>query len=188
MSYETFSDAAEYLRVEEAAKEKHEYVAGRAFAMSGASFAHNVIVNNLAHLLRETARRSGCFVVTSDMKLKIASVDAYYYPDVMVTCEKPEAGAITVSSPVLLVEVLSPSTMLTDLREKLIAYRTIARVREYLIVRQDEVAVELHRRTEAHWDLLRHGAGQILKLESLTAGQLELPIEAIYEGLDYITA
>ncbi|MGH9755088.1 MAG: Uma2 family endonuclease, partial [Blastocatellia bacterium] len=145
----------EYLALEEKSEARHEYVAGYIFAMAGATDAHNIIAINVATTLRPHLRRSGCRVYMVDMKVRVEAVDAFYYPDVMVTCEPFVAKSIFKSKPVLLVEVLSPGTELTDRREKLSAYFKLESLMEYVLISQDEKRVEIYRRG-------KHGKTQLL--------------------------
>jgi Uma2 family endonuclease len=178
---------AEYLKLEETAKEKHEYIAGRAYAMTGASFAHNIIVANLMRVLHDPVRRSGCYVVSNDMKVKIATLDSYYYPDVIVTCEKPAPTAVCVTAPHLIVEVLSPTTMSIDRREKLLAYRSIESLTEYVLVNQDKMEVEIYRKNDASsWKRTEYKANDTVQFHSLPCGTLQIPIASVYDGLDFI--
>lgn len=119
------------------------------------------------------------------MKVHAKSSRSYYYPDIMVTCEPFDAKSVFKSVPVLLVEILSPSTSAIDRREKLIAYRKIESLREYLIVHQDRQKVEIHRRTsESTWESIVLTAGDELLLESLPQGSVSLPFDVIYRGYD----
>jgi Uma2 family endonuclease len=124
----------EYLAFEEQSPIKHEYVAGEVYAMSGVTLRHNVITLNLVRHLHGPARRRGCSVLATDVKLQTA--DRVYYPDVMVACGKAAQVELIVEEPTFLAEVTSRSTRATDRREKLEAYKQIAPLRCYLIVDQ----------------------------------------------------
>ena len=137
----------EYLRGEPVSDIRHEYVAGQVFAMAGAGEAHNRISLNIAFHLRAATRGTPCGVFISDMKVRVAARDAFYYPDVLLTCDPQDRETLYKESPCLIAEVLSPSTEIIDRREKLIAYRTLDALRYYLLVAQDRRRVELYRRT-----------------------------------------
>ncbi|HEY9806318.1 MAG TPA: Uma2 family endonuclease, partial [Candidatus Obscuribacterales bacterium] len=99
---------AAYLQMEENSSVKHEYRDGQAYAMAGASDAHVTIALNLATELRNHLRGSGCRVYISDMKARLESLNRFYYPDVMVTCDKRDRETPQYKSfPCLIVEVLS---------------------------------------------------------------------------------
>ncbi len=141
---------AEYLEGEKDAPVRHEYVAGQAYAMAGASARHNRIALNIAGRLNDLLGGGECEAFMADMKVSVAP-DLYYYPDVVVTCDPPGADPYVRTEPRLVVEVLSPSTERADRHEKLAAYKNCPSVQEYALVSQDAMMVELHRRTGETW-------------------------------------
>jgi Uma2 family endonuclease len=148
---ERFSlSVAEYLEGERDAAVRHEYVAGRAYAMAGASARHNRIAGNIFARLNELLDGAECEPFISDMKVSVAPV-LYYYPDVVVTCDPPGGDPYVRTEPRLVVEVLSPSTERADRHEKLAAYKNCPSVREYALVSQDRMLIELHRRVVDSW-------------------------------------
>ena len=109
----------EYLAFEEKAPLRHEYVGGEAYAMPGGALRHNRITANTLFVLMSNLKGKPCQVFMNDVKLRVDRDSAYYYPDVMVTCsEQPSAAneSQVVNDPVLVVEVLSPSTAQTAVR------------------------------------------------------------------------
>ena len=148
---ERFSlSVAEYLEGEKDAAVRHEYVAGQAYAMAGASARHNRIALNIAGRLNDLLGDGDCEAFMADMKVSVAP-DLYYYPDVTVTCDPPGGDPYVRTAPRLVVEVLSPSTERADRHEKLAAYKNCPSVREYALVSQDRMLVELHRRVGDGW-------------------------------------
>jgi Uma2 family endonuclease len=135
----------EYLEGERDAEVRHEYVAGQAYAMAGASVRRNRIAGNIFTRLSVHLDGADCEPFISDMKVRVAP-DLFYYPDVFVACDPPGGDPYFRTEPRLVVEVLSPSTERADRREKLAAYRDCPSVREYTLVSQDGTRVELHRR------------------------------------------
>ncbi len=111
----TFDD---YLATErETAEEKHEFVAGRVYAMTGATYNHNLIAANLSRKLGNQLEARPCTVTTSDMRVRIETADACKYPDIVALCEEPrfyDGHRDVLVNPTLLVEVLSPSTEAYD--------------------------------------------------------------------------
>ncbi|MCC7527733.1 MAG: Uma2 family endonuclease [Candidatus Melainabacteria bacterium] len=177
--------AEEYLEFEAASPVRHEYVQGLVFAMSGSTYAHNVIAGNFYGILHAHLRGSGCVAFMNDMKLNVKAADSFYYPDIMVTCEKPRNDAVFVDSPVLVVEILSPSTKQIDRREKMVAYRKLPSVKEYVLVHQEAALVEIHRReANGAWLIELFRSAEMVRLESMPGGVLELPVDDLYEGLD----
>ena len=172
---------ADYLLGELASEIRHEYVDGEVFAMAGAGEAHNLIAGNIFAKLRGLVRGGPCRVYISDMKLRVKTWKAYYYPDVMVTCDPTDSDANYKERPSLVVEVLSPSTERTDRREKMLAYRTLPDLREYLLVATDKQHVELYRRdAQDEWQLTNINPSDGIHLESLG---YDLSLNDIYEDV-----
>lgn len=143
--------AEEYLKGEKVSETKHEFIDGEVYAMAGASERHHRICANLFISLDAHLENSECEAFITDMKLK-ADAAVFYYPDVFVACDKNPGSEYYREEPILIVEVTSPSTQQTDRREKLRAYQQIPSVREYAIIEQDKVYIELHRRQpDGHW-------------------------------------
>lgn len=148
----------EYLEGEQRTDVRHEYLAGHLVAMGGASRSHGLIAGSLHALLLPLARRKGCQLFLADMKVRIEheGEDWFYYPDLVLACDPADRASLYVSNPCLLVEVLSPSTEQIDTREKLLAYRLLPGLREYLLLRQDRLQADLYRRgDDGRWQHLR---------------------------------
>ena len=128
---------------------RHEYVAGQVFAMAGAGEAHNRISLNLAFHLRAATRGTPCGVFISDMKVRVRAHEAFYYPDVLLTCDPDDRESLYKTAPCLIAEVLSPSTEVIDRREKLVAYRSLPTLHDYLLIAQDCRRVEWYQHGEA---------------------------------------
>ena len=170
----------EYLTFEEASPDRHEYVAGITYVMSGASGRHNLISSNILRALHSPTRRRGCRVYIEGVKLRAAS-DRIYYPDVMVVCRELAGDEIVLENPSLVVEVTSPSTRTTDRREKLAAYRAIPSLNAYLIVEQRRRMVTVYSRVSAgDWQGLEHvGSGDI----ALPFLDVTLTLDQVYEDV-----
>ncbi|BBP05720.1 hypothetical protein TPL01_24560 [Sulfuriferula plumbiphila] len=173
----------EYLETERASQVRHEYVAGEIFAMAGGSKAHNTISLNMAVLLRNKLRDSGCQTFIADMKVRIATQARHYYPDVAVTCAPGDLASDSprdyIESTVLLVEVLSPATEAIDRREKMLAYRHIASLREYVLIDQERRWVEVYRRNEAGWSADIFAPDDEITLES---ADMQISMDDLYAG------
>lgn len=175
----------QYLKYEETASTRHEYVDGRIFAMSGATRRHNCIAGNLHALIHARLKGSPCSVYISDVKVHVAATNSFYYPDLMVACDKHDRKSVYTASPVLIVEVLSRSTAAIDRREKMCAYRQIPELREYLIVSQNRRAVELQRRSaNGGWEIFEFELNSIFALDSLPGEPLLVVMDDIYDGID----
>lgn len=150
--------AEEYLAFEEQQETKHEFLAGlvyEVYAMVGARDSHVTTTLNVATLLRSHLRGTPCRTYISDMKLQVKAADAWFYPDVFVTCdERDRAGEYSKSFPVLVIEVLSPSTADYDRGGKFAIYRKIETLQEYALIDPGRRSVDLFRRDgSGHWVL-----------------------------------
>lgn len=158
---------------------RHEFVAGEVFAMAGAGEAHVTVALNVAMALRQHLAGTPCRTFITDMKLRVEAADAFFYPDVMVTCSAADAADPLVKrDPVLLVEVLSPATAAFDRGDKFAAYRQLPGLREYLLVDTDSRRCDLYRKGgDGLWVLHPFDAGQTLRLESVA---LDLPAQPLW--------
>ncbi|MFT4241094.1 MAG: Uma2 family endonuclease [Acidovorax sp.] len=164
----------DYLEGEQHTDAKHEYLAGQIVAMGGASDRHGLIAMSLAAWLLPHARRKGCQVFSSDMKVRIdhEGDSWFYYPDVALICDPADRESPYYRrNPCLLVEVLSPSTEHIDSREKLLAYRLLPGLHEYLMLRQDRAQADLYQRgSDGRWQHWRFvNASDALPLACLDA-------------------
>lgn len=174
--------AAEFLDWEESQAEKHEFVAGEVFAMTGARQDHVVVSLNIASALKQRLRGTPCRAYIADMKLRVETADAFFYPDVMVSCHPGDLGNQQyISNPSLIVEVLSDSTADYDRGGKFVAYRKLESLKEYMIVDIDNRRVECFRRT-ADGDWLLHDYVGELDCE-LTSLALRIPMTEIFEDI-----
>ncbi len=149
----------EYLRIERAAFEKSEYHDGQMFAMAGGTPNHALISNRAGSLL-DRAVPPACRVFNADQRIHIAAARTFSYADCLVVCGDPKFASDqqdNLLNPLLIVEVLSPSTQDYDRGKKFELYRTIESFREYLIVHQDRRFVEHHSKQEdGSWVLREH--------------------------------
>jgi len=188
-SAERLLSREEYFAEEERAARKHEYVAGQIYAMSGATSAHNIVALNLAMLLRQHVRgRPGgpgsCQVFMSDMKVRVESADAFYYPDVVMTCaEADRERDLYKAAPKLVIEVFSRSTESLDRGVKSERYRSLPSLEEYVLVDPRRPCVEIQRRVGELWIL--HGHYNLTHSAELTSAGLELALQDIYEEVDF---
>jgi len=166
-----------YLEMERSSPLKHEYVAGQVFAMTGTSVVHNVILGNLYIALRSHLKGTPCRVFMADVKLKVEAADAFYYPDLMVTCE-PAPDSHYRQQPTLVVEVLSESTAAYDAGAKRLDYQKLESLQEYLLVAQECMDIRLYRREQERWRMTVFTDGAVIPLQSVG---MEIPIEAVYE-------
>src|SRR6266849_2096693 len=145
----------QYLEIERAAEFRNEYYNGRMYAMSGGSHPHAIVIGNLAFALRSGLGKRPCLVTPIDLRVRVAPTGLYTYPDVVVVCGEPRYAddqRDTLLNPILLIEVLSPSTEAYDRGFKSAQYRTLESLQEYALVSQAEPRVEVFRRQDGgHW-------------------------------------
>ena len=127
----------EYLEMEEKSDIKHEYMDGYVYAMAGANDPHVTIASNTFGIIRNHLRGSSCRVYISDMKARIDSLNRFYYPDVMVTCDPRDIQAQNQKRyPKLIIEVISKSTEAFDRGDKFADYQQLESLEEYRLHRK----------------------------------------------------
>jgi Uma2 family endonuclease len=145
----------EYLERERRAEYKSEYIAGEVLAMAGASREHNLISTNILVEFVTQLRGHSCEAYGSDMRVRIGLAEKYVYPDVTVVCGKPQfedKHLDVLLNPLLIVEVLSPTTERYDRGTKCAAYRNLESVQECLLVSQNTVRVDHYvRQPSGEW-------------------------------------
>lgn len=162
----TFHD---YLQLEEAANVKHEYLDGEIFAMAGGTPRHAALAMNVGTALNVQLRGKPCRVYSSDLRVRVQATGLATYPDVSVVCgplEHDPEDENTVTNPVVVVEVLSPSTQDYDRNEKALHFKQIPTLREIVLVGHSERHIE-------HWS--RGVDGRWVMRELRTAGTVHLP-------------
>ncbi len=176
----------EYLALERSATVRHEFVDGQIYAMTGGTLRHNVITNNIYSILNQHLKGSKCRVYTNDVKVRAEAANCVYYPDLVVSCAQFEADGLFAVNPILIVEVISPSTGIIDRREKRSAYLKIESLQEYLIVHQKKKRIQLFQRVdEAKWETITFSSGSAIKLTAFPTGSLTVSLDSVYETLDY---
>ena len=173
---------AGYLAAEETSDVRHEYLGGLVYAMAGETTVHNQISQNLLFNLRQHLKGGPCKIYISDIRVNfdLRNDEYYYYPDIVVTCDKRDTHKRFIRHPKLIIEVLSESTERVDKREKFFAYTTIESLEEYVLVAQTSREVTAFRRANGWRAEKIAGPEASLTLNSL---QLALPLTAIYEGI-----
>jgi len=173
----------EYLAIDEASEIRHEFLDGEIFAMSGATFWHTLIKDNLSQVLRNKLAAkdaNDCYVLTSDQRVKVSATGLYTYPDILICCGEPvfdEGIRNTLVNPRVLIEVLSESTERYDRGAKFGHYRQLASVQEYLLVAQDRPSVERYVREPAAGDSPPEADRWVLTAVTDAAGSL--PLESV---------
>jgi Uma2 family endonuclease len=174
----------EYRAIEEKAEERSEYRDGEIVTISGGSINHSRIGGNIFAFLKFILRDSKCEPINSDLRLWIPEYKRGVYPDVMVFADQPQLNENRndeVLNPILIVEVLSPSTADYDRQSKFRMYRSISSFCEYLLVEQDEIFIEKYSKQSQGW--LLSDFNDLEKSISLESVGVDLPISEIYRGV-----
>lgn len=149
----------QYLHLEREAETKSEFHDGQMFAMAGGSLNHSLLATRISALLDRQVPLE-CRTCNSDLRIKVARAGLYTYPDCSVICGEPKYFGDqqdVVLNPLLIVEVLSPSTEGYDRGKKFEMYRTVESFREYLLVHQDRRHVEHYsKQDDGSWILREH--------------------------------
>ncbi|ALD21736.1 Uma2 family endonuclease [Hymenobacter sp. DG25A] len=174
----------EYQALEEVSEQRHEFFEGEVYGMSGATPRHNLIAQNCAFALRQAVRGKGCRVFLEGVQLAVQAGHYHTYPDVMVTCDADDLAAErTMHHPVLIIEILSPSTADHDRSWKFNQYKQLSSLQHYLLVSQHTCLVEWFRREESGvWSFTPLGElTDTLKIPELDA---MLRVQDIYDEID----
>ena len=170
--------AADYLVWEADQLDRHEYLDGEIFAMAGAEDRHVTVSGNIYMALRQHLSGSPCRTYMSDMRLRVEAANAYFYPDVLVTCSPQDhASPSEKTAPKLVVEVLSPSTAAYDRGGKFSHYRQLDSLQEYVLIDLDSRSTDCFRKqADGLWVLHPFTEGATVTLASvaleMTAAQM----------------
>lgn len=175
----------EYLKLEEKAEFRSEYDDGIITAMAGGSINHARIVNNVDRAFARKLKQT-CESLTSEVKVRVENYRKFYYPDVLVVCGEPilfENRNDTIINPILIVEVISKNTEAKDRGEKMLAYRTLESLQEYVLVSQDNAVVEQYiKKSNETWiHKATIGLQSKVYFESI---EVELSLEEIYQRIN----
>lgn len=177
----------EHIERDKNSEGKSEYFDGEVSGLTGVHPNHALLESRLITSLTNQTAGQGCFIYPSDLRVKVSSTPPYHYPDLSVVFGKPEfeevTGLLSLTNPVLLVEILSPSTEAVDRGEKFTHYKSIPSFREYLLVAADKEHITQYvRQSERAWLQTEYGAGEFLPIATLGC---ELDLDAIYDGINF---
>jgi Uma2 family endonuclease len=181
-----FLTPEQYLIAERKAEFRSEYVDGRMYAMSGASWEHGGITLNVAKLLSDQLADTPCHVRTTDQRVRARPGGPYYYPDIVVVCGEPQfedKEFDTLLNATLIIEVLSPSTESYDRGAKFERYRQMSSLAEYLLISQTRVHIEHFVLSDGSWI-----ASEISALDAvvdLTSIGVRLKVADIYHRVRF---
>ncbi|MEA2164538.1 MAG: hypothetical protein QOK37_2665 [Thermoanaerobaculia bacterium] len=173
----------EYLAYERDSDRKHEFDTGEIVAMAGGSPRHSALASRISGALENT-RPPGCTAFQSDMRIRVLATGRATYPDASMVCgpidlDPADRSGTTITNPMLIVEVLSPSTEEVDRGSKRRDYQRIPSLQEYVLVSQ-EPHVEIYRRTSGGWEYHEVREG-VVKL----ASGASLDLSLLYDGLPH---
>jgi len=176
----------EYLEMENASMEKHEYYKGEIFAMSGAKIPHNTISSNLSGILYNKLKGKKCKPYGSDQRIHIQSNTLFTYPDISIICGEIKTlnnDDYNVLNPAVIIEILSKSTKNYDRGEKFKLYRDIPTLKEYILVDSETIHIEVFRLNENnHWELEEYDS--IENVLFIKAIDEKIAISEIYEDVN----
>lgn len=182
------SSAQEYLAFERASKDKHEYFNGHVLALAGASLAHNDIVSNLIREVGNRLKDKPCRILPSDIRIATPSGNSYMYPDATIVCGEPQLiddRFDTLKNPMVIFEVLSPSTEDHDRGKKFFHYRQIPSFTEYILIDSKDYFIEIcQRQPDDSWkfDAIGDPYGA-LPIKSIG---VQVPLEELYRNVNII--
>jgi Uma2 family endonuclease len=169
----------EFLAWERDQPERYEYARGVITMMTGGSAAHVTIAMNLAFALRQALRGTGCRPFGSDMR--IIANHTVRYPDISVVCRHVDDRENNIPDPILIMEVISPTTEREDRGRKKFDYFATPSIQQYAIIEQDARRVDLYTRTDTSWtDEIVEGDA-VLKLSSIG---VEISLDTVYEDTE----
>jgi Uma2 family endonuclease len=176
----------DYLEIERISLIKHEYLQGQLVAMAGASKAHVIITGNLSALLVNHLRGTGCISYPTDMKVRLPSLNLFYYADLAVTCDDRDriSSEAFILHPKLIIEVLSDSTEAFDRGDKFADYKTITEFEEYVLIHQKQILVErFQRKSDNLWVPQIYQDGDTIEFASIG---FACAIATLYENIEQL--
>lgn len=175
----------DYYRLEETATEKHEFYGGEIFAMSGGTFNHARISGNAFAALLFKLRGKSCQPTNSDMRVETPE-GLITYPDAAVYCGKAQLtqNQCSLLNPLIIIEVLSPSTRSYDQGDKFILYRSITSFCDYLLIDSQKIAV-IHYRKIDNNEWILHDYNSINDSIYLSSIDETLHLIELYEGIEF---
>lgn len=178
----------EYFKIERESEEKFEYWDGSVWSMAGASPEHEQIVVNAGAHLRELLRGRGCFVFSSNLKVKVPVYAPYRYPDLTAFCGQgvyETAGKMKLlTNPQMLVEILSPSTEAFDRGDKFTYYKSIESFTEYIIIAVNRPHVtQFIKSSEREW--IQREANRLEENIFSPTFDIELRLSEIYLDVEF---
>jgi Uma2 family endonuclease len=167
-------------------KARYELIDGEVRLMAGGSRAHDLVAGNLLAALHAALRGKDCDVHGSNLKI-VSPAGMVTYPDVFVRCGPLADEAIECHDPVVVFEVLSPSTRSEDLVRKRWGYQAIPSLAHLVYVDATRLGIEIATRAPdgRWWSVFLDRPDERLRLDALA---IDLPVDAIYTRTRAATA
>jgi len=176
---------AEFLAWERASTEKHEFFEGEIVDFVGTSVDHAQIVHNLSGNFYNQLRKSQCRTYSTDIRVRVGKAKAYTYPDIVIACgalQFADDQQDTLLNPTVIIEVLSPSTVMVDRVKKFQSYTALPSLQEYLLVAQDSAVIEQYQRqTDGSWRYVKTTG--IMAAVTLPSVNATLKLGDVYENV-----
>ena len=176
----------EYLAIERASPIRHEYINGVMYAMAGGSLPHSHITVSLSRLLSThlLGRSFECY--NNDLRVLNRATGSYLYPDLLVICGEPiltDLHKDTIVNPLIIVEVLSPSTEAFDKGDKFAHYKLLDSFQVYVLVSQNQPRIEKFTRKGDVWELSESlGLDSTFTLEAI---EFSTSLRDVYYGVTF---
>lgn len=175
----------EYLAMEREAVDRHEYYKGEVFLMSGASFNHNVIEDNIRGALHNHLKGTKCRSFGSNLRVHIPSNTLFTYPDILIVCDEPkfvDNVFDTLLNPSVLIEILSPSAANYDRGGKWDLTREIESLKEYILIDSTTThLVQYTKNNDGTWTLSEKKSREQTFVIATIGAQLSLA--NVYDGV-----
>jgi Uma2 family endonuclease len=178
----------EYLELEVRSERKHEYYSGDIFLMAGGSPEHSVVCINLYRIIGNSLAGKTCTLFDANMRVKVNANGLYTYPDGSIACPpieiEKQLGAQTLINPMVLFEVLSPSTASYDRGGKFNLYKELPSLEEYFLISQDAPMVERRFKNNAgNWEVEAvDGLDGSIAVQSIT---FHLKLNELYDKVEF---
>lgn len=171
----------EFFAWENEQPERHEFIDGEIYAMTGGTYAHSRISSNLHIALGSRLIHRDCAVHQGDLKVFVDK--DFFYPDIIVQCgtSEIEMKSQIAARPILMAEILSSSTEHYDKKEKWLGYQRLPSLQTFLFIAQDKLTIQLFRRRSSEWAYTVHtDLGDLIELSEPA---LTLPVRELYAGI-----
>ena len=182
-----FISEDEYLRREFLAETKSEYHTRKVVAMAGATYNHGLLVSRLSRHLGNCLEEKSCEVITNDLLVHATECEKYYYPDVVVVCEKPEFAekkkgrSEALTNPQIIIEVLSKGTAEYDMGEKMTCYLKLNSLQQYIIVSSErKLIITYTKDKDGDFKVKTYQEN-----DEVLIGECKIPIDKIYNKVGF---